>query len=369
VSQSWYRVNCDLPKSALVLTPKVHGADGISALTRLVAGSLASADVETRIVALEEDARRDLSDGSLSVPVESADGGKLRFLLSGLKAAPRARRPELVITTHLRMLPAALPMMASGVPVATFLLGVECWKPLTRRDKGLLARCDRLLPISQWTRDRFLAANPSFTGAAMTTCPLGIDALPVPMTRPINGRALVVGRLWAEERYKGHDLLIDVWTSVKRDCPDAQLMIVGDGDDRDRLEARVRDVGLSDVIHFAGLVSQDALRRHFAEAQVFVLPSEGEGFGLVFLEAMRAARPCIAARGAAEEIVQQGITGSIVPARDAEALTSTLVALLQDPERCDALGHAGRRRFEGHYSAACFTERFLNALQQTGVAC
>ena len=362
-------MSSSLPRSALVLTPKAHGADGVSALTGLVAGSLHAAGIDTRVLALEQDVRRDLGDGSLNVPVESADGGKLRFVLNGIKASPRGRRPELVVATHLRMLPAAVPLMASGVPVTTFLLGVECWKPLTRRDRSLLSRSGQLLPISRWTRDKFVAANPSFSASTMTVCPLGVPAAASTDITPVNGRALIVGRLWSEERYKGHDLLIDVWPAVQRACPHAELMIVGDGDDRPRLETRVREAGLSAAIHFAGLVSQDALRRHFMESQVFVLPSEGEGFGLVFLEAMRAARPCIAAPGAAEEIVVNGQTGRVIAARDTHSLTGALIELLGNPALCESLGAAARRRFDDHYTAACFKERLLEALSEAHATC
>ena len=356
-------------KSAIILTPKLHGADGVSALTRLTASSLSSAGVDTRVLTLEQEERGDLADGPLDVPVESADGDRLRFLLNGLKSAPRSRRPELVIATHLRMLPAAVPLMASGVPVATFLLGVECWHPLSRRDRGLVARCDRLLPISQWTRDRFIAANPSLASSAMSVCAPGISSSLPPVTRSVPGRAVVVGRLWAEERYKGHDLLIDVWPEVRHACPTAHLVVVGDGDDRGRLEARVHDAGLSTAIQFTGLVSQDDLREHLASGQLFVLPSEGEGFGIVFLEAMRAARPCIAAAGAAEEIVRDGVTGRVVAPRDGAALTNALIELLNDPQRCDALGHQGRRRLEQEYSIERFSDRLIDALQQTCATC
>lgn len=357
-----------LPRSVLILTPKASGADGISALTRLVACSLTAAGVEARVLALEQDARRDLSDGPLDVPVESADGGRLRFLLNGVKAAPRARRPELVIATHLRMLPAAVPLMASGVPAVAFLLGVECWRPLSRRDKGLVSRADLLLPISRHTRDRFLQANPGLASLPMVVCPPGIDVFDVSSVT-VPGRVLVVGRLWAEERYKGHDLLIEAWPAVHRACPHAHLLIVGDGDDRPRLEHRVREAGLGDVIRLAGLLPQTELRAQFAQAQVFALPSEGEGFGLVFLEAMRAARPCIAARGAAEEIVLDGVTGRIIPPRNPDALTRALTQLIRDPQLCDLLGRAGRRRLEEQYSTARFAERLVEALQQTQPAC
>ena len=361
-------MNLHGPRSALVLTPKALGADGVSALTALVGSSLAKAGLDTRILALEQDARSDLGD-PVNVPIESANGGKLRFLLNGIKAAPRARRPELVVATHLRMLPAALPLMASGVPVVAFLLGVECWRPLSRRDRTRLSRCERLLPISTFTGGRFLAANPGFLHAPMTLCPLAAEPLAVAPVAPVRARTLVVGRLWAEERYKGHDLLIDVWPSVRVACPPAHLVVVGDGDDRARLEARVATAGLGDAITFTGLVSQEELRRQFASAEVFALPSDGEGFGLVFLEAMRASRPCIASRGAAEEIVVDGTTGRIVPARDAKALASALVDLLSDPARGAMLGRAGRQRFDTEFSSARFTTRLMDALHPVPAPC
>jgi phosphatidylinositol alpha-1,6-mannosyltransferase len=369
VCESGGRVRHDLPGRVLVLTPKAFGADGISALTRLVAASLSQRDVDVRVLALEADARRDLSDGDLNVPVDSAEGGRLRFLMHGVKAAPRGRRPELVIVTHLRMLPAAVPLMASGVPVVTFLLGVECWRPLTRRDRGLLARSHRLLPISRWTWQRFLQSNPSFREFPATVCPLGVETVALPDSAPIAGRTLAVGRLWVEERYKGHDLLIDVWPTVRQACAHARLIIAGDGDDRPRLQQRVLDGGLTGAVEFTGLISQADLRRQFSCAQLFALPSEGEGFGIVFLEAMRAARPCVAAAGAAEEIIANGVTGRIVPPKNAEALARVLIELLNDPPLCAALGVAGRNRCDAEFSTSRFAERLVDALVPACVTC
>ena len=350
------------PAAALVLTPKAHGADGISAVTRLTARSLERAGITARVLTLAVETRRDLADGEMTTPLESADGRRMRFVLKGLKAA--ANEPDVVIATHLRMLPAAVPLMARGVPVVTFLLGIECWRPLTLRDRRLVATSRLLLPISRWTRERFLEANPSFADTPMSLCPPGINADGGGVAGTVHGRVVVVGRLWSEERYKGHDLLIDVWPAVRQACPAASLVMVGDGDDRRRLEKRVRDAGLAAAIQFTGIVSQAELRTHLATAQVFVLPSAGEGFGIVFLEAMRAARPCIAARGAAEEVVTDGVTGRIVPVGDRHALAAALIELLSDPARCDAFGRAGRMRFEAEFTEARFAERFIPAVRE-----
>jgi phosphatidylinositol alpha-1,6-mannosyltransferase len=358
-----------LPKTALVLAPAVHGADGISAATRAVASSLVQAGVETRILALADTARRDLAESPPRVPVVSASGSRARFLLGGLAASLR-RRPEIVIATHLRLLAAAAPLIAARVPVAVMLQGVECWKPLAIPDRVLLGRACHLLAISRWTRDRFLAANPRFAGHPLSVCPLGIDVrAPVPVAPPVPGRVLVVGRLWTEERYKGHDLLIDVWQDVRRAVPHAHLVIVGDGDDRARLEARVREAGLAQAIRFTGALPHAELQRAFVQAQLFAMPSDGEGFGLVYLEAMRAARPCLAARGAAEEIVIDGVTGRIVPPRDRAALAAALVEMLSDPTRCSAMGRAGRERVENEFSSARFAARLLETLSGVPSGC
>src|SRR6185369_16030411 len=111
------------------------------------------------------------------------------------------------------------------------------------------------------------------------------------------------GRMAASERYKGHDLMLDALPAVIRSAPGTRLVLAGDGDDRARLERRVRDLGLSDDVTFTGFVADSAMRTLYRNAAVFVLPSTGEGFGLVYLEAMREGIPCVAARGSVAEEV------------------------------------------------------------------
>ena len=86
--------------------------------------------------------------------------------------------------------------------------------------------------------------------------------------------------------------------------PDAVLAIAGDGDDRPRLEARVAALGITRAVRFLGRVDDDRLDELYRECRLFVMPSRDEGFGLVFLEAMRAGKPCIGGRGAASEIIR-----------------------------------------------------------------
>ena len=172
---------------------------------------------------------------------------------------------------------------------------------------------------------------------------------------------LVVARMSAAERYKGHDELIEAWAELVRDAPPAlapRLLLVGDGDDRARLTAKAREAGLRDTVRFTGAVAAATLDELYRRATAFALPSRDEGFGLVFLEAMRAGRACLALAGTAPaEIVDDGETGDLVAAAAPEALVPALARLLADPERTRRLGAAGRVRFEREFTFEAFERR------------
>jgi phosphatidylinositol alpha-1,6-mannosyltransferase len=169
-----------------------------------------------------------------------------------------------------------------------------------------------------------------------------------------HGFLLIVGRMAASERYKGHDQLLDVLPRL----PDARLVVVGDGDDRPRLAARAADLGLDRRVTFTGFVSEATLAELYRRAAVFVMPSMGEGFGLVYLEAMRAGTPCIGARGsAAEEVVADGETGRLVAQSDPAELAAAIQAFLASPDTARRMGEAGRRRWRSDFGADRFRQR------------
>jgi phosphatidylinositol alpha-1,6-mannosyltransferase len=173
--------------------------------------------------------------------------------------------------------------------------------------------------------------------------------------------ALMVSRLSSEDRYKGHDAVLRAWPAIRAQAPDAELVIVGDGDDRPRLERLARELGLDPAVRFAGRVSDAELAGWYAQSAFFLLPSALEGFGLVFLEAMRASKACVSGPGAPETIVEDGTTGYIVAADDADRLTEIVVRLFRDRTLRERLGANGRARFLHEFTAEHFAER-LRAL-------
>ena len=134
-----------------------------------------------------------------------------------------------------------------------------------------------------------------------------------------------------------------------------------------RPESRAQSLGLSHAVSFAGRVSDARLHELYDECRFLVMPSRDEGFGLVFLEAMRAGKPCIGGRGAAAEIIQHNVTGLIVdpgsPGSSTE-LAAAVCRLFDEPDTCCRFGAAGRERFLSTFTDVRFQSRFVQAMER-----
>lgn len=166
-------------------------------------------------------------------------------------------------------------------------------------------------------------------------------------------RLLCVGRLIP---IKGHVVLLRAFAEARKRLPDLELDIAGRGPLEPALKALVRELGIADAVRFLGHVSpiQQAIER----SAVVVVPSMGEGFGMVALEAMERARPVIAAAiGGLGELVRDGETGLLVPAGEAEPLTEAIVRIAGDLELARRMGEAGRARAVSRFLQRSCTER------------
>ena len=341
--------------SIVVLTPNLLGRDGISHLSRLIV----RACDDVRVIALHEPASCSHFEHAA---VDGAAGRPARFASLALQTAASIGPGATVLTVHIHLAPAALAFAARGASLVTWLCGIEAWTPLTWTQRAALQRSRRVLAISRHTLDRFVEANPKLAERDIAVCHPGIanaDALERASSAP---RALIVGRMASDERYKGHDSLIDVWPQVARQVPGASLEIVGEGDDRARLEAKAAALGVGGLVTFVGSAPDAARDAAYDRCAVLAMPSRDEGFGLVFLEAMRAARACIAGRGAASEIIDDGRTGCLIEnGEDRAALVGALVSTLGDPALAADMGRRGRERFLERFTEEHFRER-LSAL-------
>src|SRR5207253_8500200 len=147
------------------------------------------------------------------------------------------------------------------------------------------------------------------------------------------------------DRYKGVDHVIRALQVVRATVPEGHLLVVGDGTDRPRLEQLAHDLGLGEAVGFPGWRSADELAELYATCEVFALPSKKEGLGLVFVEAMAAGTPVVAARaGATPEVVSHGAVGFLYDYGDIRGLAGGIALLLKE--------HELRRRM-----SVCATER------------
>jgi len=168
-------------------------------------------------------------------------------------------------------------------------------------------------------------------------------ALGVPPSAPL---AVSIGRHVPE---KGYRYLVDAAAALERVRPGVHWILVGDGELRCELEARARQAGVEPRMHFTGW--RDDVPDVLALADVFVLPSESEGFGRVLVEAMAMGRAVVAtAVGGVSDVVVAGETGLLVPPADPPALAEAVRALLDDPTRAARFGAEGRARAESTFS-------------------
>jgi glycosyltransferase involved in cell wall biosynthesis len=201
------------------------------------------------------------------------------------------------------------------------------------------------------------AVEPAFLNAEIRVRPAKVPAGKILLT---------VARMLASEKQKGLDTVIESLPSILRIVPDVFYIVVGDGDDRTRLELRAQQLGVAERVLFVGAAADsDELIAYYDCCDVFVMPSQQEGFGLVFLEAMARARPVIAANfGGATDVVSDGDTGYLIDYGDHERLAELTAALLQDAEVRAQMGAAGRRRVESEFGLELFDQRLSTLVSQ-----
>jgi glycosyltransferase involved in cell wall biosynthesis len=200
---------------------------------------------------------------------------------------------------------------------------------------------------------RYLAEREGFDASSFEIVHYGIASGPEPAALPGVPRLAIVGRLIP---IKGHEVLFRALAAVRKDLPEITVDVAGDGPLDGELRETAARLGLGGTATFLGRVAPAA--SVLERAQLVVVPSFGEGFGMVALEAMERGRPVIAsAVGGLPEIVDDGRTGILVRSGDADGLAAAIRELVSDPHRAQAFGRAGRARAIEQFSQERCTDR------------
>ncbi len=361
---------------------KVTGVAGSEGhLLRLLPG-LAQEGVEVRMIVLEDPCCPAASFCHAleehGVPVETLPihGHLDPLLLPQLVQKLRSLQPD-VVHTHLihADLYGLWSAARAGVPAAVSSRhnddAFRHNSMFKRVNRWAMRYADRVIAISQ-VLARFVVEVEDIDPAKIITVHYGLEAPPLtPEACELARAALgyrsdvqLVGVFGRLVRQKGIDVLLEAFARVRACCPMAQLLIVGDGPLRSRLERQSQVLGLGGVAKFIGWVDQAS--RLMPACDVVVVPSRWEGFGLVTLEAMGWSKPLVASRvSALPEIILDGETGLLVPPEDAYALAEAIQFLLADSERAVAMGRAGRERLLKEFSVEKMVDATLDVYIQT----
>jgi glycosyltransferase involved in cell wall biosynthesis len=324
----------------MLLSDGFGGFGGIAKFNRDFLEALDSCPLVRRVHALPRlipESFDDVIPESIVYDREAARG-KAAFLRRLLAHARNDDRVDMVICGHLNLLPAAwLCARRHGARLATVIHGIDAWSPRTFPSvltRPLTERVEAYIAVSQYTATKFVSWS-RVTMDRIVILPNCVDLnrfQPLERDPTLADRyglrsskvIMTVGRLAPSERYKGFDEVIDVLPRLSPHVPRLKYLIVGDGPDRPRLETKARSLGVSDQVVFAGLISEAEKNAHYNLADAYVMPSSGEGFGIVLIEAAACGLPVI---------------GSCVDG-SREALLGGRLGRLVDPNRPDELVEA-----------------------------
>lgn len=356
------------PGAVVLLASSVaEGHGGIQTFNRLLISALQDTDCLGTVIAMVDAVgaawRRE-------IPCSFCAGGSRFKFAAGAVAHALGRRGALIMATHVGLAPVGRVLKRlTGGRLLVILHGAEAWGPFPSRTSWGLRECDRLVAVSHFTLRRFREGHPELAHLAGDVCHL--PARRLEQTAPIapprgsfsGPRVLVTGRLWGRGLLKGQRQLLAIWGDIVSEFPSAELWVVGEGEGHAELERLARTLGVAEHVRFTGGVSDPDLARIYAGSDVFAMPSRGEGFGLVFAEAMAYGLPCVASsEDAGAEVVVHGETGLVVDPNNLQAIKSALRSLLADAALRARLGEAGRRRASELFSVEGFNRRIQNLL-------
>lgn len=317
--------------------------------------------------------------GAGSIPIRL----RTPFFAAMALAKALKERPREIISTHLNFGPLArFIKRITGVPYTLVAHGIDVDQAMPASRLAALRSADRILAVSHWTRERVLALG-GIDPAKVSILPNTYDEerfSPTPARRPqlLERYAiapdekviLTVSRLSAEEGYKGYDQILRCLPEIRRRCGKVRFLIAGSGSDRARLEALAKKLGVSEHVVFAGFVPDEELPDHYRLADVFAMPSTGEGFGIVFLEALACGTPVLAGnRDGSTDALDSGRLGTLVDPLSDEEITTGISALLRregpawwfDPQHLS-------KELKATYGRARFREKISGLIGSTAPA-
>ncbi len=263
------------------------------------------------------------------------------FLLN-LIAGAFINRPNLILCGHLNFAPVAFWIhRITRIPYWILVYGLDAWGIEDTWKVKALHSADRIISISSYTRDRLIDEQ-GLPLEKISLLPVTLDAerfkigskpeyllerYGLELQQPI---ILTVGRLASSDRYKGYDQILQALPEIRPSLPTVHYILVGEGDDRTRVEQLITQLNLQNCVTLAGFVPEHELCDHYNLCDVFAMPSKAEGFGIVYLEALACGKPTLGGnKDGAIDALCHGELGALVDPDDVGAIAQTLIQILQ----------------------------------------
>jgi phosphatidylinositol alpha-1,6-mannosyltransferase len=283
------------------------------------------------------------------LPAESFEGfgkKKAAFTVNALGAGLKS---DVVILSHINLSLVGLIIKLLKPKCAVWLIahGIEVWRPLSPIKKMLLKRCDKIVCVSNFTRQQMIAWHKIEPGRCVilnnTVDPF--MNLPVHFNKPqhllnkysLTGNGPIIftlTRLAATEQYKGHEQVINVIGKLKVKFPGIKYILSGqyDADENIRINELIAINGVEEQVILTGFISENELPDHFLLADLFVLPSKKEGFGIVFIEAMACGLPVICGNADGSiDAIRNGELGKAIDVDNLAELEQAITENLKTP--------------------------------------
>lgn len=285
-------------------------------------------------------AARDIFKGG-RIKIISRSNSSIGFALKALWSS-LAGRPDLIIVGHAHFCPAAyIVKRLAGIPFWVITYGIEAWDVRGNFLKKSLLASDRVLSMSNFTKGR-MVSELNIPAGKISVLPGTFDPdLFRIKPRPekllakygLSGKqpvVLTVCRLDKGEKYKGYDKIIESLPGLIRHFPDIRYILVGYGNDTERIKGLVRRLELDKYVILPGKVTGEELCDHYNLCDVFAMPSNSEGFGIVFIEALACGKPVLAGnKDGSVEALRSGELGVLVDPDNINEIPDNLIKILK----------------------------------------
>ena len=363
----------------MLLTDGFGGVGGIAKFNRDFLQALDACALVKRVHALPRLIPEPIEEAipELVVYDRKAARGRVAFIRRLVVQAWQGGRVDLLICGHLYLLPIAwLLARLFRARLALIIHGVDAWTPSRKILANRLARTvDAVIAVSHYSAERFSnwSKLPIDRVYILPNCvdldrfrPQDRDGALVERYGLQSGKIIMtVGRLASTERYKGFDQVIELIPRLLERFPNLKYLIVGNGDDRARLEAKAAALGVSDKVVFAGHVPESEKVAHYNLADVYVMPSTGEGFGIVLIEAAACGVPVVGSLAdGSREALLEGRLGRLVDPKSPDELAAAVTAVLETElprQRMDAIEVFSIRNFTARVADWCRLQAFRAA--------